>query len=277
VIRFRKYYPHPKLAEHIQSYFLIDADPSVNLNTDYEKDFLNNHPQGTIDLMFALRGGIKLANYKGDEFSLSQIFVMAQQEGFFKIDFAPDIRIAGVVFYAESFTKLFNFSMSELTNKGCDVQDDLSETYLELHERLCNTHFDDNLFGEINHFFIRELASSDYSFTKFDRLIRWMRMEGEQKNIGELASMANMSEKTLQRHMKKVTGVTPKSFGNILRFNSVLKLIDSSEELDWQDILFRSGYYDQAHFIKDFKRFTGLTPTEFMKENETLSKLFLKD
>ncbi|MBN4072880.1 AraC family transcriptional regulator [Crocinitomix catalasitica] len=278
MISFRKYYPHPQLKEHIQSYFIIEADPSMNSEQEQENDFLNNHPQGTIDLMFALKDGINLANFKGDRFSLSNIFVMAQQEGFFQVKFGENVLIAGVVFYAESFAKLFNFPMADLTNQGCSLQDELSETYLDLYDKLSLLSAEEQIIEELNLFFTRELSNVDYSFSKFDQLVRWMRTSENQTTVTEMADLANMSKKTLQRQMKKLTGLTPKSYGNILRFNAVLKLIDDDKKkLDWQDILFQSGYYDQAHFIKDFRRFTGLTPNQFLKENETLSKLFLKD
>lgn len=76
-------------------------------------DFMTNHPKGTFDLMFALNSGVSLTNYKNDRFELGKIFLMAQQEGFFKIKFHPDVYVFGVVFYAESFSKLFNLPLDE--------------------------------------------------------------------------------------------------------------------------------------------------------------------
>ncbi|PWL24467.1 MAG: hypothetical protein DCO96_13380 [Fluviicola sp. XM-24bin1] len=76
--------------------------------------------------------------------------------------------------------------------------------------------------------------------------------------------------------MKSNLGIGPKSFTKINRFKEVLACISTHPEYDWQDLLYRFGYYDQAHFIKDFKRYTGKTPSEFLKTTDDLSNLFLE-
>jgi AraC-like DNA-binding protein len=236
---------------------------------------MSNHPQGTFDLMFALKGGINLSNYKSDSFNLNRIFVMAQQEGFFNIQLEPTSQIYGIVFYAESFAKLFNFPLKELTNKGVNVADELSQPYLQLYENLLMHNNDLSRISLLDKFLLTELSKVDFSFSHFDRLIQNIRGGNGQNNVSDLVDSSNLSERTLQRRMNEQLGITPKSFLKVVRFKEVLKLIDSNHQLDWQDILYECGYFDQAHFIKDFKIFTGKTPTQFLKDTNNLSKLFL--
>ena len=49
-----------------------------------------------------------------------------------------------------------------------------------------------------------------------------------------------------------------------MRFQKVMHLIHKQREVDWADVAFRCGYYDQAHFIKDFQAFSGIAPTDFL-------------
>ncbi len=69
------------------------------------------------------------------------------------------------------------------------------------------------------------------------------------------------SERYIQKLFLDNVGITPKSFSNIHRFNKSLQLIQTAD-LPLTSIAYDCGYYDQAHFIKEFKKFTGLTPSE---------------
>jgi AraC-like DNA-binding protein len=59
-------------------------------------------------------------------------------------------------------------------------------------------------------------------------------------------------------------GLTPKLFCRVRRFQQVLKLVHSGGEVDWADVAADCGYYDQAHFIHDFRAFAGINPTTYL-------------
>ena len=66
--------------------------------------------------------------------------------------------------------------------------------------------------------------------------------------------------------------MTPKYFQRILRFNEVLHRIHNEQSVEWPKVYIESGYYDQAHFIKDFSRFSGINPQTFVdKFNEQIN------
>ena len=64
---------------------------------------------------------------------------------------------------------------------------------------------------------------------------------------------------------KEHVGVTPKVFLKIIRFQKALQEIETHKTVNWTSIAFESGYYDQAHFINDFKEFSGFTPNQYLK------------
>lgn len=273
MIRFRKYQPAPILAQYIQSYFIAEFDAKAEAPAP--DDFMTNHPQGTVDFMFALRGGVKMRNYKKNTFAFSKIFVMAQQEGFFDVQFSKDACIVGVVFFPESFAKLFNFPLEEIKSGGRSLDDEVSEVYQVLYERLQEALTDQQRVLLLNEFIERQLQDVDFSFTKFDQLIKAIRLDGGGISIADLAKESNLSERTLQRNMKSLIGLTPKSYSNVMRFKKALEFIHANPTIDWQDTLYACGYYDQAHFIKDFKKYTNKTPRAFVKGDGELSRLFM--
>jgi AraC-like DNA-binding protein len=81
----------------------------------------------------------------------------------------------------------------------------------------------------------------------------------------------------LERKFVKQVGISPKQLGKVIRLQAALKMMLSNTEKKLTSIAYESKYYDQAHFIKDFKEFTGVSPKEFFRdETMALSSLFYK-
>lgn len=80
----------------------------------------------------------------------------------------------------------------------------------------------------------------------------------------ELALTLHTSQSPLEKRFRKIVGATPKKFASIVRLQSVIKNFTNTQRMT--HLGYTSGYYDQAHFIKDFSRFTGETPDMFFKK-----------
>ena len=77
--------------------------------------------------------------------------------------------------------------------------------------------------------------------------------------IEELANSLNISRRFLEKEFKKYVGMTPKKYTQIERFKKILK----NKGCKLLDVALEYGYYDQSHFIKEFKEFSGETPSKF--------------
>lgn len=82
--------------------------------------------------------------------------------------------------------------------------------------------------------------------------------------IKELADTLYISNDAFEKRFRKVVGTSPKQFSSIVRMNLIAKQKQQTENL--ADVAFNAGYYDQPHFNKDFKLFTGQTPKEFFNK-----------
>ena len=81
--------------------------------------------------------------------------------------------------------------------------------------------------------------------------------------IKELNEKLFISQSPFEKRFRKVVGTTPKKFASIVRFNSVLDNLDNTKSLT--EICNENNFFDQAHFIKDFKQFTGDIPENFKR------------
>ncbi len=81
--------------------------------------------------------------------------------------------------------------------------------------------------------------------------------------INELNEKLFISQSPFEKRFRKVVGTTPKKFASIIRFNSILNGLNEQKSLI--EICHENNFFDQAHFIKDFKHFTGDTPEHFKR------------
>ena len=83
--------------------------------------------------------------------------------------------------------------------------------------------------------------------------------------IGELIAAGGVSSTYLARSFKQVIGVTPKRLARAHRFSTTVLSIDPARPIDWADLAAGAGYFDQAHFGREFREFTGFTPTRYVE------------
>ncbi|MGH9333517.1 MAG: AraC family transcriptional regulator, partial [Vicinamibacteria bacterium] len=84
--------------------------------------------------------------------------------------------------------------------------------------------------------------------------------------IRALADECGLTQKRLVRTFEDKVGLRPKTLARILRFQTVLKKLERESRVSWSFVAQEAGYYDQAHFIRDFETFSGLTPSRYLVE-----------
>ena len=95
--------------------------------------------------------------------------------------------------------------------------------------------------------------------------------------IGRLASTLGLTPRTLQRRFLDEVGVGPRMLRRILRFRVAFGLLDRSPPGRWAAAPARAGYFDQAHLIREFRRFAGAAPTAFFRTAPDLARAFGED
>jgi AraC-like DNA-binding protein len=82
--------------------------------------------------------------------------------------------------------------------------------------------------------------------------------------IGTLAGELGWSRRHLAAQFREQVGLPPKLLARILRFDRVIALLRHADPERWAEVAYDCGYYDQAHFNRDFRRFADSTPTAFL-------------
>ena len=95
--------------------------------------------------------------------------------------------------------------------------------------------------------------------------------------MSEFSKSNNINRRQLARKFSSAIGLSPKQLAKTVRIQTTLKILLNKEITSLTDLAYENEYFDQAHFIKEFKEFTGLTPKEFFGNDLKMSLIFDKE
>ena len=83
--------------------------------------------------------------------------------------------------------------------------------------------------------------------------------------VGQIVNDVGMSQRRFIEVFHDEVGVTPKAFARLRRFQHALGAVEHLTNVDWTSVAMSCGYFDQAHFIHDFRDFAGVSPSLYLK------------
>lgn len=169
-----------------------------------------------------------------------------------------------LVFFTEGgAAPFFKVPVHELFSESLSLDNFmLRSELLILEEQLCGAREDQKKIRLVELFLLARLkpVAPDHMVLAAITLINQRRGN---IRIKELCTSLNISQSPLEKRFRQVVGASPKKFASIVRLKHTLHLYAPQNSLT--DMGYEAGFYDQAHFIKEFKKFTGETPESFFK------------
>ena len=154
--------------------------------------------------------------------------------------------------------------VSDFTNESIDLCDIFSKESTEFYHRLMEQPLLEQKVKVLEAFLIERLVRSRKGQEKIglvEELCNSICRNDQSFNMEHLAAEFQFSERYIQKLFLNYVGITPRSFFAVQRFNRSLELVRSAN-MSLTNIAYECGYYDQAHFIKEFKSYTGMTPSQ---------------
>ena len=187
-----------------------------------------------------------------------------------------NLHLVFCLFKPLGFFQLFGVPIHHLNNTVAPLESFLGRRTSELKERLLSAAGDEHRITILNDFFL----SLTYRLptlrrTGMEYIQDRMHSRKGLIQIDDLSRVANLSSRTLERNFSEKIGMSPKYYARVLRFNYAFGLRRTNPQLGWFDIIHDCGYFDQTHFIKDFKHFTGQTPGTFYKASHPIKDIYL--
>jgi AraC-like DNA-binding protein len=168
--------------------------------------------------------------------------------------------------------RLLKFPMHQLLDYVCDGEDVFGNVINEVHEKLNEAANAIEIKNIVETFLMQQ---SCFETSPFTASIKYMVAHNGNIPIHEIASQAGFSTRQFERKCNEYLGLSPKLFARITRFSKAYRLREHFPEMSWTSIAYKCGYFDQMHFIRDFKEFAGVTPT-FIEQELALTSFRLQ-
>ncbi|MDY0906519.1 helix-turn-helix domain-containing protein [Pedobacter sp. CFBP9032] len=270
-MEFTKITPHPDLDEFIECYWMMYSDNTLPI---VEKII----PDGFTEIIFNYRDIYE--SKINEEWNLQSPNLLAGQlRTFFYLQNTGTTGSIAIKLKPAALTQLFGLSMDQYVDKIVDLDSFPHVALKQLKEKIlaiCNN-------GENKKESIIKKVLDDY-FTilihtalvnPIKKPLELILNSNGMANVAEMAASAGIGERQLERLFKKYIGLSPKYYARIIRFNHIFQLIKSKKN-SWANIVYLAGYYDQSHFIRNFKSFTGEDPSSYFFEEKNMANFFLK-
>jgi AraC-like DNA-binding protein len=197
----------------------------------------------------------------GQEISLSAYGVsgLADQSRTFKN--SNDIGTVLIFFKETGAAQFFRQPLHELFRESVSLDNFmLRSNLLLLEEQLAEAKTDKQRIAKVEQFLMGRMTN-----TKPDKLVlaalSLIHISRGSIRIKELTEQLHTSQSPLEKRFRQAVGASPKKFASIVRIKNIIQQYSTANSLT--DLGYESGFYDQAHFIKEFKTFTGSTPQKF--------------
>jgi AraC-like DNA-binding protein len=182
----------------------------------------------------------------------------------------------GIRFLPHGAAGFLSEKADEFNNQVVDYRDVAGKEVPALHQKLLEAKTLRERIALIETFLWANLSHTKKRFDKLaivNDVMRELRRPEVEENIETIAGRYDVSSRYLQKLFLQYTGLTPKLYSKIHRFQHSLRLV-TKKEAPLTSIAYDCGYFDQSHFIREFKSFTGLTPSGYSQETSPITGAF---
>jgi AraC-like DNA-binding protein len=251
------YIPHAALQEFVISIIAIDAllpDGIDEVETPYP-------PTPHQSIIFYCDHPIRMQKEGWDHFDLQPtIVVVGPQYTRVNLVVRERLKAVRVDFYPGGLYRLLGIPMTHLFDGGFNALEVFGNEMNVIHQQLLDSP-DNETRKNIVEEFLLEKRNHLKTTLPFDFAMRELMRNDGNISIEKIASFACLSLRQFERKCSERIGMPPKSFARIIRFSKAYRLREAHPHLTWTAIAHEAGYFDQMHFIRDFKEFAGVTPS----------------
>lgn len=267
-MEYNTYIPQGPLSKYIQRYWTLEND-DVSEAPTRDRIF----PDGCIELLFNY--GDRFKKYEGDKALWQPVsFIHGQLKQFIEVERTGTVGIFSVRFRPHGLRPFVSFAVDEATDSMLPITELWGDAGDVLAQQVVSAGSTEERIRLVEDFFENRCNPSVDKNDTVHQCVERIEKSMGTISIDRLAADLCVGRRHLERKFSEHVGLGPKLFARIIRFNYVLHLIEDKAENSFAHLAQEGGFYDQAHFIKDFKDFTGLNPGSYFSEELDLVKFF---
>ncbi len=269
-MKYQEIAPSERLKPYVKCFYIFHSESDLEF-----EDIV--FPSGLMEMIFNLGDGTWQTEVDSKFITTPKMELWGQIIRPLHIKSRGRHTMFGVKFFPNTAAYFLKDEIRVFNNHVYDLSDVMDSSVKQLHARLLETVTLDSRVELIEHFLLKRLPINErtsHKIRKIGNILNNMKLS-DNENISDIATEQGMTPRYLHKLISHYTGLSPKLFNKINRFQQSLRLITNNDR-SLTSIAYDCGYSDQSHFIKDFKSFTGVTPSSYQENKFPLNQTFLQ-
>lgn len=252
---YRTFPPPPQLARHVRMFWVFEHDVPQG-----EPYVYRSMADGCAEMVFHYKG--LFSGLDADDHPYHPAVLHAQSNRHRRFLTHGSFGIFGAYLYPSALPQLFGLSSAAFSNQVPELAAVLSTEGRFLQEQVMLAASHARRVQILSKFLLERLHKRRQDETAAHVAIRHIIAAKGQVNVTALASQICLSTRQFERKFKEFGGFSPKMYARIIRFQGALAEYGNSPR-SMTDIAYACGYYDQSHFIHEFREFSGYHPRQY--------------
>ncbi|WP_109698877.1 helix-turn-helix domain-containing protein [Chitinophaga deserti] len=251
---FATFPPPPHLSRYVRMFWVFEHEVPQG-----EAYVYRSMADGCAELIFNYRNRFSpLTGTQGAGFS----HLHAQTSRHSRFITHGSFGIFGAYLYPTALPALFGHSSAALANNMPDLQSIMGRDGIDLEERIITARYHHQRVEILSGYLTELVTRRKQETTAVQIAVQTILSANGMVNIQDLAASISLSTRQFERNFKAGAGFTPKLFTRIIRFHRALEAYGQFDG-NLTGLAYECGYYDQSHFIHDFREFSGYLPGEY--------------
>lgn len=271
-MRYAEYRPATPLRDFINCFWSIEPDPAGAPPLTWDRSV----PDGSLEFVLHLADPMLRKPVHGEALRESRSILIGQTTEPYLVSASGPTRMLGVRFFPQTGYLFLDGPVAAFNDQSADLDSILPRAARLPGERIDGADTIHDAIRILESWCLRRLrqhapTSRDRHFSYACKAI--LRRKGVVA-IAALARELRISNRYMERLFLERSGISPKLFARIIRFQHALGFLSRPAAPALATIAQEAGYFDQPHFIREFRRFTGLSPREFAQEQHPFTGHF---
>lgn len=267
MISVKEYNPSESLAPFVDTFYSGLFNTSAETNTA-----VKIIPNGCLELIIHLKEVYCKLPKDKEVASTPDFMLIGMFSKTYQVQFNETVPVFSIRFKPEALPHILHIQGTEIFESYGDIEAVLGNDFVDFCQQIREEKNVAGMISRTEKFLKSILAKEQIQENYVTRATRIIR-SSDTNSVQEISAKVNISQRQLERKFKKLLGLSPKQYIRLTRINKVVQLLDQNQFLNLTDVAYYCGYFDQAHFINDFKHITDQTPSLFVNERKKFIRL----
>lgn len=250
--------PSEKLRDLVRFFWVFESDDDLTDPYVYR-----SMADSCSELIFHYKGRYHEITKNGKKTPSFLSGIHSQTQEYHRFITDEPFGIFGAYLYPFAAFRLLNLSPSELTDETPSLTSALGNKGAELEERIFLAPDNRSRYQILTDFLEQQFSTYQAHSHPALSAVRFVIHSKQNYSVRQLAEHFNLSERQIERKFKEYSGFTPKKYMRLVRFSEACNQYERADQKTLTEIAHHCGYYDQSHFIKEFKSFSGYHPSDY--------------